>query len=329
MTRDLRVRRRALAGLGVLAARPGAAQPAFPEPGRPLTVIVPFPPGGGSDVTARALAPELERALGTTVVVVNRAGASSQIGMAELARARPDGHTIAYGLWPSTFTLYLDPTRRAPFGRDSFATLAMHVIDPGAIIVPAGSPIRSFAELVAAARGRPGALSMADPGILGWEHISSIQLERALGVSFNQVHFQGSAPALTTLIAGQVDVTMVSTSTALTQSRAGAVRVLALLRPEPTDLLPGVPTLASLGVPLAAGSARGFVAPAGTPEPVVRRLAAALEAAITSPAHRDQLRRFGLDPSFMGPEAFSAWWAREEASMRPVVEEIVRQGQNN
>jgi len=324
-----RIIRTAAVLLALFAALPAAAQAPFPEPGRPITLIVPYPPGGGSDITARALAPELERALGTPVVVVNRPGASSQIGMAELARARPDGYTLAYGLWPSIFTLYLDPSRNTSFNRDSFVPLALHVIDPGTIMVPAKSPIRSFADLVAAARARPGAVSMADPGILGWEHISSLQLQQALGIELNQVHFQGAGPAMTTLISGQVDAAMASTSTALSQARSGLVRILAVLSPQPNEFLPGVPTLASLGTPLSAGSARGFVAPAGTPEPIVRRLAAALESAITSPAHREQLQRLGLDITFMGPADFAAYWAREEASMRPVVDEIVRQGQNN
>lgn len=319
----------AAALLTLSPALPAAAQAPFPEPGRPVTVIVPYPPGGGSDVTARALAPELERALGTPIVIVNRPGAGSQIGMAELARARPDGYTLAYGLWPSTFTLYLDPSRRAPFNRDSFVPLAMHVVDPGTILVPASSPIRSFADLVAAARARPGELAMGGPGILGWEHISSILLQRALGIEFNLVHFQGAAPAITALIASQIDVMMSSSGTAVTQSRGGLVRVLAVLSPQPNPFLPDVPTLASLGTPLSAGSARGFVAPAGTPEPVVRRLAAALETAITNPAHREQLRRLGLDITFMGPADFAGYWTREENAMRPVVQEIVRQGQNN
>jgi tripartite-type tricarboxylate transporter receptor subunit TctC len=326
------LRRNLLAAAAMTAmspALPAMAQAPFPEPGRPLTVIVPYPPGGGSDVTARALGPELERALGVPVVIVNRAGAGSQIGMAELARARPDGYTIAYGLWPSTFTLYLDPSRRAPFNRDSFVALALHVIDPGTILVPAASPIRTFADLVAAAKARPGVVSMAGPGILGWEHISSLQLQQALGIEFNLVHFQGAAPAITALIASQVDVMMSSSSTAITQSRSGLVRVLAVLSPERNPFLPDVPTLASLGTPLTAGSARGFVAPAGTPEPIVNRLAQALETAITSQAHRDTLRRLGLDITFMGPAAFSDYWAREEDAMRPIVAEIVRQGQNN
>ena len=326
------LRRNLLAAAATTAlspALPAMAQAPFPEPGRPLTVIVPYPPGGGSDVTARALGPELDGALGVPVVIVNRAGAGSQIGMAELARARPDGYTIAYGLWPSTFTLYLDPSRRAPFNRDSFVPLALHVIDPGTILVPANSPNHSFADLVAAARARPGEVSMADPGILGWEHISTIQLQQALGIEFNQVHYQGAAPAITALIASQIDVMMSSSSTAITQSRSGLVRVLAVLSPQRNAFLPDVPTLASLGTPLTAGSARGFVAPAGTPEPITRRLAQALETAITSQAHRETLRRLGLDITFMGPAEFSDYWTREENAMRPIVAEIVRQGQNN
>ncbi|RVT91522.1 tripartite tricarboxylate transporter substrate binding protein [Rhodovarius crocodyli] len=319
----------ALALSALTLALPAAAQRPFPEPGRPLTVIVPYPPGGGSDVTARALAPELERTLGVPVVVVNRAGASSQIGMAELARSRPDGYTIAYGLWPTTFTLYLDPSRHAPFTRQSFAPLAMHVIDPGTILVPANSPIRSFAELVAAARARPGAVSMADPGPLGWEHISSVQLQRMLNIEFNQIHYQGGGPAATAAIGGQVDAVMTSLSTARTQSRAGTLRVLATLTDRPSAELPGVPTLTSLGTALTAGSARGFVAAAGTPEPIMRRLAEALEAAINSPAHREALARLGLEATFMGPAEFDAYWTREENAMRPVIEEIVKQGQNN
>lgn len=308
---------------------PSSAQTAFPEPGRPVTVIVPYPPGGGSDVTARALAPELERALGTTVVIVNRPGAGSQLGLTQLVQSRPDGYTIAYGLWPSTFTLYLDPSRRAPFNRDSFVPLALHLIDPGVIIVSTNSPIRSFADLVAAARARPDQVTMADPGILGWEHLASLQLQAKLGISFNQVHYQGAAPAVTALIAGQIDATMVSTGTAVAQSRAGTARPLAVLSPQPSPFLPDVPTSASLGTPLVAGSARGFVAPAGTPEPVVRRLAAALEQAITSPPHREQMERLGIGITFMGPAEFAAYWDREEAAMRPVVEAVTRQGQNN
>jgi len=148
-------------------------------------------------------------------------------------------------------------------------------------------------------------------------------LQKALGIEFNQVHFQGAAPAITALIASQIDVTMSSGGTAVTQSRAGWCGCWRCCRHGPNDFLPEVPTLASLGTPLSAGSARGFVAPAGTPAPVVQRLAAALETAITSPAHREQLRRLGLDITFMGPADFAAYWTREENAMRPVVEEIV------
>ncbi|HEY4253576.1 MAG TPA: tripartite tricarboxylate transporter substrate binding protein [Roseomonas sp.] len=321
--------RTAVALLPLLLTLPAAAQSSFPDHGRPISIIVPYPPGGGSDVTARALQPELERTLGTSVVIVNLAGAGSQIGMTRLAQSRPDGYTIAYALWPSIFTLYLDPSRRAPFNRDSFVPLALHLIDPGAILVPTNSPFQSVADLVAAARARPDSVTMADPGILGWEHISSIRLQQAFGISLNQIHFQGAGPSVTALIAGQIDATMVSSATALAQTRSGTARALAVLAPERSSFLPDVPTMASLGTPLNAGSARGFVAPAGTPEPVVRRLAAALEAAITSEAHREQMRRIGLEVTFMGPADLSAYWAREEASMRPIVEEIARQGQNN
>ncbi len=318
--------RRALLATPFLAALPARAQ-AFPEPGRPVQLIVPYPPGGGSDISARALAPELERALGTPVVVVNRAGANSQIGMAQTAQARPDGYTLCYGLWPSTITLYLDPSRKAGFTRASFTPLAMHVIDPGSIIVRADSPLRSLADMVAAARANPGGLKVSDPGILSWEHLASLALQKAHGVTVNQIHYQGSAPALVALLSGEIEVAFVATGTAMTQSRQGAARTLAVLDSQPAEYLPGIPTATQQGWRIVTGSARGFVAPAGLPAAVEARLAQALEVAIHSPAHQARMRDLGLPIRFMNPASFRAYWDEEERTLGPLVQEVVTSGE--
>ncbi|SDC92869.1 tripartite tricarboxylate transporter substrate binding protein [Belnapia rosea] len=311
-------------GLLLLALAPAWA--GFPEPGRPVQVILPYPPGGGSDISARALAPVLERELGTTVVIVNRPGANSQIGMAQTARSRPDGYTLAYGLWPSTITLYLDVSRNAGFTRESFAPLAMHVIDPGSIIVRADSPLRSLADLIAAARARPGALRVSDPGILSWEHLASIALQQQHGISVNQIHYQGSAPALVALLSGEIEVALVAGGTAMAQTRAGAARTLALFDTAESPFLPGVPTAASLGTPVVTGSARGFVAPAGLPSEVEAVLAGALERAITSPEHRQRMQELGLPIRFMGPAEFRDYWAAQEAALAPLVQRALAVG---
>ena len=148
----------------------------------------------------------------------------------------------------------------------------MHVIDPGSIIVRADSPLRSLADLVAAARARPGALSVSDPGILSWEHLASLQLQRLNGITVNQIHYQGSAPELVALLAGEIDVAFVATGTAIAQTRAGAARTLAVLDETESEFLPGVPTAVAQGSRIVTGSARGFIAPAGLPAAVAQRL---------------------------------------------------------
>ncbi len=321
------LRRLAALALLVLAAWPARAE--FPEPGRPITVIVPYPPGGGNDISARALAPLLERELGVPVIILNRAGAASQIGLTQTARARPDGYTLCYGLWPQATTLTLDPARQAPFTRDSFATLALHVVDPGAIVVRADSPLRSMEDLIATARARPDDLRVSDNGQLGWEHLASVRLQRLRDLTFNQVHFQGAGPSLAALLGGQTEVAMFAVGTAMAQSRQGAVRALAVLDAQPSPYLPGVPTLASLGTPIIAGSARGFIAPAGLPPEVRDRLAEALRRAITSAEHAERMQALGIPIRYLGPADFARYWAEEEATLAPLVAALASDGRAN
>jgi tripartite-type tricarboxylate transporter receptor subunit TctC len=317
-------RRGALALPLLLAARGAAAQD-----GRRLELIVPYPPGGGNDIGARALAPLLERELGMPVVVLNRPGAGSQIGMAQVARARPDGLTIGYGLWPQTTTLYLDAARQAGFTRDSFTPLALHVTDPGAIVVRADSPLRSLADMVAAARARPDDFRMSDNGQLGHEHLASIRLQRLAGVAFNQVHFNGAGPALTALLGGQTEAAIFAVGTASAQMRQGAVRALAVLAPQESPFLPGVPTARAQGYDIIAGSTRAFVAPAGLPGDVRGRLAGALERAIASPEHAERMQQLNIPITYEGPEGFARYWAEEERTLVPLIAELTRAGRAN
>ncbi len=317
------LRRRAMLALPALAWAGGARA----QGARTVELIVPYPPGGGNDIGARALAPLLERELGMAVVVQNRPGAGSQIGMAQVARARPDGLTIAYGLWPQTTTLYLDPGRQAGFTRESFTPLALHVTDPGAIVVRTDSPIRSLADMIAAAKARPDDFRMSDNGILGHEHLASIRLQRLAGVSFNQVHFNGAGPALTALLGGQTEAAIFAVGTASAQMRQGAMRAIAVLSPQESPFLPGVPTARSQGYDIVAGSTRAFVGPAGMPPDVQARLAGALERAIKTPEHEERMRQLNIPITFQGPDGFAAYWAQEERELRPLIEELARAGQ--
>lgn len=322
-------RRRFLAAPALLAAsRPGTQSQAQSLSGRTLQLIVPYPPGGGNDIGARALAPLLERELGVSVVVLNRAGAASQLGMAQVARAAPDGLTIGYGLWPQTTTLYLDPGRQTPFTRESFSPLCIHVTDPGAILVRADSPLRSLADMVAAARARPDDFRMTDNGTFGHEHLASVQLQRLAGVTFNQVHFQGAGPAAVALIGGQTEAGIFAVGTASSNVRQGVMRAIAVLSRGESPFLPGVPTAAAQGYDIVAGSTRAFVGPAGLPPAIRQTLAAGLERAILSPEHAEKMQQLAIPITFQGPEAFARYWQQEEETLRPLMAELLKEGGN-
>lgn len=308
----------------LLAARAGAQTLS----GRTLQLIVPYPPGGGNDIGARALAPLLERELGLSVVVLNRAGAASQLGMGQVARAAPDGLTIGYGLWPQTTTLYLDPSRQTPFTRASFTPLCIHATDPGAIMVKADSPLRSLTDMIAAARARPDDFRMSDNGSYGHEHLASVRLQKQAGVRFNQVHFQGAGPAAISLLSGQTEAGIFAVGTASSNVRQGQMRALAVLSPEESPFLPGVPTARAQGYDIVAGSTRAFVAPAGLPGGVKLALAAGMERAILSPEHAEKMRQLAIPITWQGPEAFARYWQQEEETLRPLMEELLKESGN-
>ncbi len=316
------MRRRVLLAASFVGAAPSIAQSVFPEPGRRIELIVPYPPGGGNDTGARALAPLLERELGVPFVVLNRPGAASQIGMTQLARARPDGYTIGYGLWPQTTTLYLEPARQAQFTRESFATLALHATDPGVIVVRAESPLRTLADLIAVSRARPDDFRMSDNGQLGHEHLASLRLQNLAGLRFNQVHFQGAGPAIAALLGNQTEAAIFAVGTASGQIRQGGMRALAVLAREESPYLPGVPTALAQGYDVVFGSIRAFVAPAGLPPAVHARLAEALRRVIALPEHIEKMRDLAIAITYQGPEEFARSWAAEEAALRPVIAAI-------
>jgi tripartite-type tricarboxylate transporter receptor subunit TctC len=318
-------RRMVLASPALLVAAQAGAQTLS---GRTLQLIVPYPPGGGNDIGARALAPLLERELGVSVVVVNRAGASSQLGMAQVARAAPDGLTIGYGLWPQTTTLFLDPSRQAPFTRDSFTPLCIHAVDPGAILVKADSPLRSLADMIAVARARPDDFRMTDNGTFGHEHLAAVQLQRLAGVRFNQVHFQGAGPATIALLSGQTEAGIFAVGTANSNVRQGLMRAIAVLSRTESPFLPGVATAGAQGFDIVAGSTRAFVAPAGLPAGVKQALAGGLERAILSPEHAEKMQQLAIPIAYQGPDDFARYWQQEETTLRPLMEELLKEGAN-
>ncbi len=295
---------------------------AFPIRGKPITIIVPYAPGGVTDTGARLMAAALEKELGTSVQVVNKAGAASQLGLTDLVRAAPDGHTLAYAVLPTVTTHYLVPGRDAIYTRKNFQPVAMHHTVPQTLSVRSDSPYKTLKDLVEAARAKPETIKVSDSGLMAVPHSQVLMLERVTGVRFASVHFTGGAPSVTALLGGHVDVLAGATADALPHKASGAFRVLGVAAEQPDKSMPEVPTMKSQGYEVYAASWTGVVAPEGTPAAVVETLSKAMKKVIDSPEHQKKLQELALAPAYLDPAAYSKLWADIELRMKPILESM-------
>jgi tripartite-type tricarboxylate transporter receptor subunit TctC len=294
-------RRVLLAGLGALPlARPALAQ-SFPD--RPLTMILAFPAGGGTDVAARPLARIMERYLGQSVVVVNRPGAAGEIGFTELARSRPDGYTIGFINTPTIVTIPIErPTAR--FRLDDFSPVLNIVDDPGAIWVLPDSPIRTVADLVAEARRRPGQISYGTSGIGSDDHLAVLALERATGTKFLHVPFAGGAPVRTATLSRQIELAVTNIGEAIGDFRQGMFRPIGQMGAARWPVMADVPTFREQGFDVVEGSMRGLAAPAGLPRPVLDRIVQAAQQAVADPEWQAVATQLALPLRVLGPDEY-------------------------
>lgn len=312
--------RRALAALGAAIASPALGQA---WPARPVRIVVPFPPGGSTDLLARRLAERLSAALGQTVLVENRPGAGGTTGADLVAKSPPDGHTLLMGVTGSNAiaaslfpNLPYDPVR-------GFAPVSRLVSAPLLLAVGPAMPARDVAGYVAAARAAPGGITYATPGNGTSMHLTGVMFGLAAGVQLQHVPYRGSAQALTDLVAGQVGSAFADLLVALPQVRSGAVRALAVTSAARHPLLPEVPTMQEAGLAgFEALSWQGLFAPAGTPAPVLERLHAEVARAMADPAIRDAFAAQGFAVESTPPAAFAAFVAAEVAKWA----EVVRRG---
>jgi tripartite-type tricarboxylate transporter receptor subunit TctC len=301
---------------------PAAAKTAFPEPGRTVTMIIPFAAGGGTDVQARILAPELERILGVSFSIVNRPGAGSQVGVTELTRARPDGYTLGAVNTPSGFMAYLDPDRQAQFGRQDIQPVANVAVDPSAVIVKADGPYRTLDDLIDAARANPEGIRAGTGGLMGSQHIATVLFEKAVGVRLASVHFEGGAPAMTAVLGDHVEATMGQVGESLPLVRAGNLRVLGVMARERSEFLPDVPTLEELGYEVYGDSSRGYSLPGGTPREIVQVWEQAIREAAQSQSFVDNIRQQGIALQFLGTEEYERYWSDYEDLIRPLIPDL-------
>lgn len=297
----------------------------YPAKGRALMIIVPYSAGGATDVQIRLLAPLLEKELGIPVEVVNVPGGGAQVGTTQLVRSKPDGYTIGYTLLPPVPTMYLDPDRKATFGRKDFLTLALHTFDPQVVGVKRDSHYQTVAEVISDAKANPKKIKASTAAVLGDGHFAILELERAANINFSIVNFDGGAPAITALLGGHVDITIQSLPNFTSQVKSGEVRIIGVMDKVESPFLPGVKTLESYGFKAYGASVKGLSAPAGLPKEVEEILSAALKKAISSAEHANKLKEVFTNVKYMDGPQFGAYWDEFEASVKPLLEIAKRQ----
>lgn len=297
-----------------------AAKTDFPA-GKPINMIVPWAAGGPNDIVSRALAAGMEKELNTSIPVVNKAGAGGQIGMTEAANAKPDGYTIVNTALPSIISTYLEADRKATYNRKSFQPIALQSVDPITIAVKADSPYKTFKDLIDAAKANPEKIKVAANGVMSINHMTILQLQKAAGVKFAIVQFNGGSEQPTALLGGHVDVGFDLSGVFVPQIKAGMLRALAIADTQENKYLPGVPTIKSAGYDVNFSSLRAFSVRSDTPKPIVDILAAAAKKVITSDAHVKKMEEAGIGVRYMDPDGVSKLWAEQEDVVSKLVAE--------
>jgi tripartite-type tricarboxylate transporter receptor subunit TctC len=274
--------------------------PAWPT--KPLTIVVPFPAGGTTDVLARAVSTKLSAVLGQPVIVDNKPGAGATLGADLVAKANADGHTLLMGAVHHTVATNYYKNLRYSFEKD-FAPITTVALVPNVMTVSAKSPFNTVKDVIAAAKANPEKLSYGSNGNGTAQHMIGTQFGMESGVKILHVPYKGSAPLTTDLLGGQVDLSFDTVTPVLPFIKEGKLRALAVTTAKRSSALPNVPTLQEAGVPnIAIGTWFGLLAPAATPKPVIARLNTELVKIIQSPEFKKQMADIGAEPVGNKPE---------------------------
>lgn len=303
--------------LGMLMAAPVWAQP---YPTKPVRIVAPFPPGGVADVLARALAPELQAALGQQVIVDNKPGAGGNIGAEIVAKAEPDGHTLllaSAGILTINEFLYA----KMPFDpATAFAPITVVGDMPNIVVVHPRAGVATLKELIDKAKAQPGKLDFGSAGNGTTTHLAIVLLEQAAKIKLAHVPYKGAAPAVQDLVAGQIDGLVDNPPLVLPHIKSGTIKALAWAAPQRMAILPDVPTAAEAGLPgFEASSWFALIAPAGTPKEIVARLNAEAAKILKDPKMAEQFAQRGIRLVGNSAEEFVAFIPKERARWGEIV----------
>jgi tripartite-type tricarboxylate transporter receptor subunit TctC len=305
--------------LGVVATSLASGQSAPPYPTKPIRIVVPFPPGGTSDILARAVGQKLSEEWKQQVVVDDRPGAGANIGAEIVAKAPPDGYTLLlastiHAINPSLYSkLAYDPVR-------DFTPITLIAATSQVLVIHNSLPVKTVREFIAYAKKHPGELNYSSAGNGSQPHLTAELFKSMTGIDIVHVPYKGAPPAMTDLLAGQVALTFATAPSAVPYVKAGRLRALGVSTAQRITALPDVPTIAEAGVPgFEASGANGLVGPAGLPSAIVERLNAAVVRIVREPAMSRYLSEQGADPVTMSPAEYGAYIKAEVAKWAKVV----------
>ena len=291
-------------------------------PSKPIRMLVGFPPGGSTDLAARALGDKLSQALGQPIVVENKAGASGNIAAEQVARAAPDGHTLymaptSFATAPAFFAkLSWDPVK-------DFTPVSLVATVPIIAVTHPAVPAKTVKELVAYSKANPGKLNMASPGATTLTRLTGERFKQLAGIDWVTIHYKGGAPAMQDMLAGTAQVMFANISDVLTQVKAGRLNAIAVTTPQRSSAVPEVPTFAESGYPeYAFMTWQAVVGPAGMPPEVVRRLNAEIVRIMGTPEIKARFASFGTDAASSTPEELGRFLAAEVEKIAGVARSV-------
>jgi putative tricarboxylic transport membrane protein len=311
-----RTARAAVVVLTIALATNASAQGASDYPRKPITTLMGFSPGGGSDVMLSMVRPQLEKLLNTTLVPVYKPGSGSDIAATELAMSKPDGYTVFVSCTPMIpINAYV---RETAYKNSDLVFVANVVTDPGILVVRAESPYKTLADVVKASKEKPGTFSVGVASAPGDDWFAMHLFEAAAKIKVNVVPFAGDGPSWQAALAGHVDASSNNLGIVYSQIRAGKLRALAIMSDKRSPILPEVPTFSELGYAFTSGSSRGFAMPKNTPKPVVEKFAAAVKKVMDTDEFKANALKTAFPYDYQGPDEYAAYMKKLDTIYRPL-----------
>ncbi len=288
-------------------------------PTKEVQIIIPYAPGGATDLVFRALAASTSKYLGKAVVVVNKAGGGGAVGFTEAAQSRPDGYTLVTAITPLTI---LPHQVKTAFTYKDFEPIINVVEDPAMFQVRADSQWKTLREFLDYAKKNPGMITVGNSGAGGGVHLIALAFEKAAGVKFNHIPFAGGGPSVTALLGGHIHVVSVSPPEGIAHVKAGKLRIIALFSQKRMEAFPDVPTVREQGVDFSMSQWRGLAAPKGTPPDVIQKLHDAFKQSMEDPAFVKNATDMTVQLAYVGPAEFGKLMAQDHERYAKLVEEI-------